>query len=496
MTETSKEPGFVDQDAPAPEAQGDFVVSPFERKLGSLFKGFQDDSATLSDVIYRPADPERTKYVDAKLGESNALYKSLAKLKHDGPDSVRVMSPGVHYHPLDFAACTRMKTVSPHHSSCIDSLVDMAIGNGFEDAETQEVLDSMTEYGITAELDRMCQSLFATGQGYLETVRSRVGDNNSPVQRIVAQPSTHMSRVQHGPKLHEQHFIYTPYSYAVRDGYGSSTLFDSSTDLNVAAFAQFGRVSELLGILPTATLGTSLAPVSFRDVGEVIDFKLPTDMWEHYGAPRWVGANAYMELSRQQLQRTYTYMHNRGAPDTLTMLWGVRLTEDQKMAMKGMLNANTGSNFGKSVLLTFPFSAQQSGKAQVERFTDQIDGDTFQEIHDVCALATCSAHRVSPVLAGISTSRVMGAAAEQTQAMVIMQLLAVNKIQELIQTRLRKTLGGPQGIRRLRGKDFKLKKVTEVQDMAALNVMARQRQQDTSATRSTESGDAAPSLSR
>jgi hypothetical protein len=471
--------------------EGDAVrISSGKLPDRGLWDGFIDSDTTVEQALMTsPTKGKKAEFL-AKSLDNVALYKALdgkpALAKEFGGegmgDSKRRIPIGIHYHPFSFDTAIRMRELSSHHGACIDTVVAMAVGLGFDDESIYDILDPMTVEGFQQELLHMCEMLVTTGHGYLETCRG-VDQATGAITGVYSQPANNMMLVQHGNRLKDTHFLYTPMAGIYLSGAQS---FDSLHEDSQAVLARFGRVEEVVA-LSGQSVDTDLSlPMAFRDVGEVISFRRPTSMWSHYGGPSWIGANPYLELNRCHLARTHLYMQNRGAPDSILFLYGLRLSDDQKKALKETLDSTSGDSYGKSVALTFPTITQQTGKAHVERFGDQIDGTTFQEIHDTVALAICSAHRIPPILAGISTNRSLGNAGEMTQSLVVTQLTVINQIQHLIERTLKCTLGGPQGIPELKGKDFKLKKVTEVEDMASLNAFARQRQQDTSMTRATE----------
>lgn len=479
------------EDPEDPHLQGQAITIKAATSAGrDLWVGLEEGK-TVRDLIVHDS-PEPAAKTSAKKALSLAgLYKTANQFLEA---SAREFTPGIHFHPFDFEAALAMREVSSHHGSCMDTIVALSVGLGFKDPKIAQYLNPMTVKGIQWELVSMAKHLVATGQGYLEVQRT----NGTP-SALYSHPSKNMLIVQDGPSFRDRHFLFTP--LAGRFGYDCGDTFDTISGDSQASFAPYGRREELASKFGFADFLSNLGNTGVNlelvtqasQIGEVIDFAQPTEMWEVYGGPAWIGANAYLELGRCHLGRTHLYMQNRGAPDSILFMYGTMLNDEQKKALTNTLNAGQGDGYGKSVALTFPGVSQQSGKAHVERFGDQIDGTTFQEIHDTTALAICSAHRIPPILAGISTARSMGASAEMTQALVLTQMTVITPLQNLIQERLACTLGGPDGIPELRGNKFELNKITDMEDIQALNVMARSRQQDTSMTRSTESS---PSLKR
>ncbi len=455
----------------------------------------EDLSKSFSDHLVQK-HPFYQSFAERYQAKQQALYKAQNKPL---PPSKRTHPIGVHFHPFCFEQALAMRELSSHHGSCLDTIVDLAIGQGFVDEKIEKTLDKLTETGFLLVLKEMCKHLAATGHGYIEAVREPGKAVDGEIQALYPQPAKDMLIVQHGPSILDRHYLFSPLADGF--GYGHDFVWDHMKSESQAVFAKFGKVDELLQVNDLVAAGASMSftdrVVTPSDVGEVIAFKIPTEMWQVYGGPWWIGANSYLELGRCHLGRTHLYMQNRGAPDSILFMYGVHLSDEQEKALSTTLNAGQGDGYGKSVALTFPNVSQQTGKAHVERFGDQIDGSTFMEIHDTVALAVCSAHRVPPVLAGISTGRSLGATAEMTQALVITQMNVITPFQNLISKILECTLGGERGVPALKGNKFELKKVTEEADMAALNVMARSKQQDSSLTRGTEKKDGAtPTLKR
>lgn len=205
----------------------------------------------------------------------------------------------------------------------------------------------------------------------------------------------------------------------------------------------------------------------------------PTEQWDHYGCPQWIAAHAYLELSRIHLQRAHDYFFNRGTPDTVTFIYGIRLAEKERRKIEQSMNIGVGPGFGRSTVVFMPNSSAQTGKVQVEKFGDSVDGKSFSDLHDVYALGICAAHGVKPNIAGIPTSRSLGGANETLQDLVLLQMTRIDQEQDMLRHFLFKSVQPwLQGAPKLDRNFFKIKPKIDVSqsDLAAMNSVARQRQ--------------------
>lgn len=414
--------------------------------------------------------------------DREALEKALLP-STSGGSMVRQRSLGVAFHPFNFHVASGMEDLSPHHSSCLGTLVDMTVGLGLEDDELYEVLDPLTEHGFDSLLAQVAQDLFSLGTGYIEVVRDPGSRRITGLHHLQCK---HTYVVLDGNASGHYHYTYAESGMRIGPS-GSSFEFDHAGVADQAMYARFGDADALASMSTSErridpevlsrrrSLGVSSA-IPFVDFGEVIVVKMPTSRWTHYGKPAWLSAQPYLDLSCAHLQRAADYMRNRGTPDHLLVILGAALNDAAKTTLKSCLSAGKGRNFGRSAALHIP-SASNGAKVQLERFSDGVEGLSFRELHDATALAICSAHRVAPILAGISVPRPMGSANELVQALVLAQLTVVQKVQRLISMTLGCTLGarGKGGIPGMRADSFGLKNLIEHTDIAALDTLARQR---------------------
>ena len=109
---------------------------------------------------------------------------------------------------------------------------------------------------------------------------------------------------------------------------------------------------------------------------------------------------------------------------------------------------------------------------------DSVEGTGFQDMHGTINLSVASANQVPPVLAGITTPGKMGAANEMVQAIMTMQTNVIAPVQNYLAKRLNRTLFSTVGgVRGFTGVKVRFKTWHEAMDMAALNTVARQREQ-------------------
>ena len=436
----------------------------------SSFDGVLPEGWSVRQALFGPVE-----------GSSRA---ALEKRLLDSPGaSVRENSSlGVAFKPFNMHVAAIMEDLSPHHASCIGTLVDMTVGLGLIDEEVYDVLDPLTLDGFDALLRELAQDIYVLGTGYLEDVRD---PSSREITGLHSLPCVDTHVVLDGRKSGDFHFMYSPSCMRVAPR-GTSFEYDFAGYADQAMFARFGdadRLAETQGtermidaeILRHRRERIIRGAIPFVDYGEAIQFKLPTSRWRHYGKPGWLGAQPYLDLSCAHLQRTSDYMRNRGTPDHLLSIIGTNLNTEAKASLQACMSAGKGRNFGRSAALVLP-SNNSHVKVQLDKFSDGVDGLSFRELHDATALAICSAHRVPPILAGISVPRPMGSANELVQAIVLTQLTVVESVQRMIEKTLGRTLGKRgKGIRGLKPDSFGLRNLIEHTDIAALDTLARQK---------------------
>jgi len=418
--------------------------------------------------------------------------KALTKLllapqsKGDGASQRELSSLGPAYHPFNFLAAQAMESLSPHHASCLATLVDMTVGLGLLDEELYDTLNPLTPDGFDSLMRQLVTDVLGLGTGYIEVVRD---PGSRQITGLHWLPGRDTYKVLDGRLSGQYHFMYTQTGMRVAPS-GSSFEFDFGGYMDQAMFANFADVDRLASAQGTERMIDAEVlrmrrsrnmdrAIPFVDFGEAIQIKLPTNHWDHYGRPTWLGAQSYLDLSCAHIQRAADYMRNRGTPDHLLVMLGVNLTTEAKASLQACMSAGKGRNFGRSAAITIP-GASNVSKVQLEKFSDGVDGLGFRELHDATALAICSAWRVPPILAGISVPRPMGSANELVQALVLTQTTVVEGIQRLVSTALGCTLGARgQGIPGFKKDSFLFKNLVQHTDIAALDTLARQKDTNT-----------------
>ena len=446
------------------------------RRAANVFDGVLGENQSVRQAVFAPHSEEQKQALEKRLLPSN-----------EGSSHKLTSIAGVCHHPFQFAKALGLHDISAHHSRCIRTLAYMTVGLGLKTEGSYDFLDPLTEDGFDDLMTKVALDLFDLGNGYMEVVRDPVSREVTGLHHI---PARHMFKVVDGRFSGEYHYIYTPLGYHL-DLAGTTFDYDTGGIQSQAVFARYGDADRLANAVGTerfltpdivtarfARLGIE-QPVPHIDFGEVIVFEQPTNRWEHYGSPAWLGAQPYLDLNCKHLQRATDYMYNRGTPDHLVVFQGATLGDSDMKSLMGCLNAGAGRDFGRSAAISLPGDAARTN-VQVERFSDGVDGLGFRELHDAAALAMCSAHGVPPILAGISVPRPMGSANELVQAMVLTQFTVVEPVQRIIQTTLRCTLGQRgSGIGRANKDTFKFRSMVKDTDIQALDTLARQRDTNT-----------------
>lgn len=391
-----------------------------------------------------------------------------------GPKSVRDVRTGIVHHPFDMDLAIQMRTVSPYHATCIDKLSEVFVGKGFKDKRASRMINDLTQHGTTHWLMEFAKTEVATGQAYTELVRGSSGyvdwmQNVSPAKMALVLPTF---------RRDIQFYVHQPNTHY--KGYGLNRRCDRPSDADLAEQVGFFHVGQgpfLRDIVRRAHEGAlSFLP---EKMGEVAAFHTPTEQWDHYGCPQWIGAHAYLELNRIHLQRAHDYCFNRGTPDTVTFIYGMSLSKPELEKFKKSMQAGLGPGHGRSTVMFIPNSSAKTGKVQVEKFGDSVDGASFQQLHDTYALGACAAHGVLPVLAGISVAKSLGSANEILQALVLLQMTRIQKMQTMFQDFMFKNVQPYlRGAPKLNYDFFEIEPLVNVEDsdFAAMNSVARQRE--------------------
>lgn len=397
---------------------------------------------------------------------------------------------GVIDHPFDMSLATRMTDLSPYHGSCQRTLIAATVGCGMgivdeeatrkkseemralgnvdaahilpvidEEATRRfyDFVDPLCEDGFDHLLNRVGGNVFGIGNGYIEMVR-RDG-LAGPLERMGWLPGHCVWKHQFSEADRDDYaWRYSPYGY----------------ETGVTA----GKVFYLRKCNGKILDNQNLAGYNLL-THEVLDFRLPTTRWEHYGAPFWLAAGPYIEVDWQALQRVSDYMKNNGVPETLVILGGVRMTPKQQDHIRAALSSGGAENYGRGALLSFPNANKQTLFAEVHQIANSLEGSGWADTHSAVNLCVASANQVPPVLAGITTPGKLAASNESVLAMVIMQTTVVAPVQKYIAQKFTSCLlrRASSPIPGLAGRRLRFRTILESTDIVALNTVARQREQ-------------------
>lgn len=425
--------------------------------------------------LFGSLDPEKT--------ISEGLYKFSRNKDGILPRSSRNHATGVLRHPFDMELALQMRTVNPYHGACLSAISDFICGSGFENEAANEALDSVCEHGHIHFLSRVVGQYLATGNSPVEIVRPESGS----IQQLLPMTSPKVSKVlpTKDPSVH--YWVWQSSSHY--KCWGANRNYRDLDGSGNAAFAPVGKRKQLLAMMKTGEFAGFSAGMYLpeEDLGEATMLVSPTDQWDHYGCPQWIGAHSYLELSRIHMQRAHDYFFNRGTPDTVTFIYGMQVNKTERARIQESLNVGVGPGHGRSTVVFMPNASSKTGKVQVEKFGDSVDGASFATLQDLFALGTCSAHGLDPQLAGIKVSKSLGGANEVLQAILLLQLTRIDREQEIIRHWLHENIQPYlKGVPKLNRNFFKLaKKVDPSQaDMAQMNSLARQKSESLGPTTS------------
>ncbi|MCP4612144.1 MAG: phage portal protein [Planctomycetes bacterium] len=389
-------------------------------------------------------------------------------------------------HPVAYTAAKALKDVSPHHNSCIKTKVSATIGLGFvstgeadatitrgdmPETEVKRMINDLLsgEARIQTDVDKvlnpLCHDLFQhelsaavedffdCGTGYLEVVRDDgnaiVGVNWLPVEDIYA----YTIQENEGQ-------VWTFYRYIHATGY--PRFFCPFGIKNKEKAVEFFKDDE---------------NNKKSDISEIIVFKVPNNRVRWYGYPDWLSAAPLVDLFRRAEQYKSDFYTNRGVLDFILSIMG-QVDDATKTALSAAITNTTGAgNNFRNLLLTLPVE----GKVQLDKLAaDQGKEEQFSHDIDILSQFIVSAHRVPPVLANILIAGKMGAANETVQGLTMFQLMVAGPAQNLIQTTLGNTLGGPDGVKgevALNAESFRLRTITSQIDIVGMDAISRSREE-------------------
>lgn len=443
-------------------------------------------AADIEQMIETPILKEGPWIAGTLVARETSLRKSLYKVKDEAEkqaSSRKSSNEQKVWHPFNMDLVDSMVEVNPYHGSCQATLVSATVGAGFgiidvektkaarlqaetmdvadaagmlpvinhdATAEAYDILDDMCEHDFDSTLLQLAANYWGLGTAYLEVAR----DSNDLIDAIYWTPAQDVHRLLYGK--------------GDRNKYAFSTTGPDGETY----YAKWRGVD---GLRASDVLNASNKQ---DNLNELIDFLRPTTRWEGYGAPHWLAAVPYMDVDVRSLQRVSDYMFNNAMPSSVIMLGGISLGPEQVEKMRQVLSGASGSSSGQGALLTFPSSTKDNAWVEHIKLSDSVEGSGFESLHSTINLSVASANQVPPILAGITTPGKMGAANEGVQAIMTLQSNTISPVQRYLAKRLNRTLFAKTGgVRGLGGKKIRMMTWIEQMDMAALNTVARQREQ-------------------
>ena len=397
--------------------------------------------------------------------------------------------------PVNIIAARALKDISPHHASCLQSILNAMVGLGFvsegddvqrkkDDAATptagaedqitslltgesfieskvDTVLDPLTIEGFALELSRAVEDFLDGGTGYLEIVRDTgkaiVGINWIPYEDLTIatiKEADGRTRVL--------------YNYKSRSNALNST---------IRRYSMFGLNNREWVF---NTFYANDPNTNIENVSEVIAFKAPSNKSKYYGYPGWLSAASLITLLALSMQYKSDFYTNRGVLAYILSIIGPVDSEVWKKIQEAVQGSVGGGNNFRNMAINL---TNHESSVQLDKLasTDKTELQFSKDL-EVYAQNIVSAHRVPPVLANILIPGKLGATNEAVQALVSFQLLNVGPKQNIVQQTLGRTLGGEEGISTLKPEDFRLRKITSQFDIAGLDTVGRMREEAVSAT--------------
>ena len=405
--------------------------------------------------------------------------------------------------PVDVIVARSLKDISPHHASCINSILNAMIGLGFVSAgdeveqkkddtgtsiagaeeqivslltgeafissKVDEILDPLTIDGFSLELSRAVEDFLDAGTGYLEIIRDDrdiiSGINWIPYEDLMAATI----RDKNG-----KNWVFYGYrsSFSGSDTSGDGSIFGRSRKYSMFGINNRNFVYD--------TFYKDSKDIKKQNVSEVIAFKAPSNKSKYYGYPGWLSAASLITLLALSMQYKSDFYTNRGVLAYILSVTGPMATpiwNSIQAAVQGSVGG--GNNFRNMAIQ----SSNTDTKVQVDKLatTDKTELQ-FAKDTEVYAQNIVSAHRVPPVLANILIPGKLGASNEAVQALVSFQLLNVGPKQNIVQQTLGRTLGSAEGVPELKPEDFRLRKITSQFNIAGLDTVGRMREEAIDAT--------------
>lgn len=413
-------------------------------------------------------------------------------------DSEDFLSQGIPS-PVDGAAARKLKDVSSHHASCIQSKKYSTLGLGFV-SDASEVEDSKARQDSSVKATEQKVSSLLTGEAYIESKVDKVLDPLTlygfmfdfyrTIEDFLDAGTGYLEVIRNeGGKIVGLNWI--PYDYIqaaiVKDDNGRSRLVYRYTGGTYLAtidkwYSLFGKENKAWVYDHFYSDSTA----TIEEVSEVIPFMIPSNRSRYYGYPEWLSASSMVTLLSKAMQYKSDFYTNKGVLSYILSVMGTVDGDKWKQieeCIQGSVGA--GNNF-KNLAINTP---NDKATVQVDKLASTDKTETqFALDMEVFAQHIVSSHRVPPVLANILIPGKLGATNEAVQALVSFQLLVVGPYQTMIQKTLARTLGGKDGIEGLKPEDFRLRSITSQFNIEGLDTIGRAREEAVSADRDFSEG--------
>jgi len=398
--------------------------------------------------------------------------------------------------PVQIVAARALKDISPHHASCLDSILNAMIGLGFvsegDDVEKKKndsavstagaeeqiaslltgeafveskvdkVLDPLTIEGFHLELSRAVEDFNEGGTGYIEVIRNAnkeiIGLQWIPYEDltvVIVTDEEGKGRVVYLYKARTQGFDATNKRYSMFGLNNRKWVYDTfyASDPNTAE----------------------------ENVSEVIAFKMPSNKSKYYGYPGWLSAASLITLLALSMQYKSDFYTNRGVLSFILAIVGAMDPDEWAKIQTAVSGSIGGGNNFRNMAINL---TNENSKIDVHKLasTDKTELQFAKDL-EVYAQNIVSAHRVPPVLANILIPGKLGATNEAVQALVSFQLLNVGLKQNIVQQTLGRTLGNKEeGVKGMKPEDFRLRKITSQMNIEGLDTIGKMKEEAVSAT--------------
>ena len=284
----------------------------------------------------------------------------------------------------------------------------------------ETALDPLTTLGFADVLNDAGEDYYQVGNGYIEVRRDYAegGDSNSAT----------LIGLSHVPAADV--FLCT-----TTDGFEFFEIQGEGYETYI--FSRFGQRDRLL---EHPDIKHQIDDPN--KVSELIEFRQASSASARYGYPDWLAAIPVIDLVQCLTQFSYDFFNNRGVPEFLLIVEGAKLGEEAQAQIETAMKANIGlGNSHKSTIINVP---TQGASVRVEKLAlDTQDQNLFSAMSDSLAIKVVTAHRVPPLLAGITIPGKLGASNELESAMKAFQSLVIRQAQRTFSNILGNTLGNP-----------------------------------------------------